>query len=275
MDRKILIFVFSSFFFVSFAFAEEGRNTDSYTRPIKDTLQQEAKEIKENINVQKKETKSIIQNIRAKSKEDIEKRKEELKESAEQKREELKSRIEEAREKAKEELEARRAEFKEKLGSVRDEQKKKIAERIDEQLNELNERLMKHFSDVLDRLGKVLVNIESRTDKAEAKGWDVSNVRTMIQSAEKAINEARTAVEAQSGKTYTPQITGDEGKLKTDVGQTRQTLHGDLAAVKEKIRLAFEAVRRVATTLATVPRVDDEEENEISSSPTASPNPTP
>lgn len=169
--------------------------------------------------------------------------------------------------KVKEEASKRKAELKEKLQGIRDEQKKKRVERVDQQLNELNERMMKHFSEVLDKLDKVLVNIKSRTDKAEAKGLNVSSVRPMIKSAEDAIAAAKAAVVAQSGKTYTPRISGQDRTLKVEVGQARKALHRDLETVREKVKLAREAVHRVATTLAQIRGVNDG----ISPSPRVSP----
>lgn len=194
-------------------------------------------------------------------------------EGIKEERREAGGRLEEAREKAKEEIEAKRAELKERLQKVRDEQKKRIVERLDQQLNALNERMMKHFSVVLEKLEKALVNIESRIDKAEANGLDVSLARSMVVRAEDAIAAVKSAIEAQAAKTYTPEISGEEGKLKVEVGRARQLLHSDISLVREKVRAAYEAVRQVATTLAQIPRVNEEPEE--SPSPTVSPSPTP
>ena len=215
-----------------------------------------------------------VQNLRPANatREELEARKQELRTAAEEKREELKARVDEARARAKEEIEARKAELKERLQQVRDEQKKKIVERIEKQLNELNERLTRHFSEVLDRLEKTLVNIESRIDKAESRGLNVSSVRALVVSAREAIVQARAAIEGQAAKNYVPDITGEEEKLKVEVGQARQALHNDLKTLREKIRLAFEAVRRVAAALAQIPRVD--EEPTVSPTPTVTPTPS-
>ena len=145
----------------------------------------------------------------------------------------------------------------EKLQKVRNEQKRKIVERVSRQIDELNARTMNHFSQVLDRLEKVLANIKTRVDKAEANNWDVSAVRAMIKSAEEAIASARTAIEAQKAKTYTPEITGDEAKLKVEVGEARKALHRDLAAVKEKVKASHEFVKAVAKALAQSPRINE------------------
>lgn len=228
-------------------------------------------EVKETLETERTEVRTQVKDLRNASHEEIQRRKEEFRTTQEQRKEEFKNRLQEARQKSAEEVERKRTELKERLQRVRDEQKKKIVERVEKHLNELNQRMMKHFSNVLDHLEKVLVNIKSRTDKAEAKGWNVSTVRAMITAAEEAIGRARAAVEAQAAKTYTPEVSGEEGKLKVEVGQARQALHKDLATVREKVRIAFEAVRRVATTLAQVPRID----HDATPSPTHSPTPTP
>ncbi|MEK7537167.1 MAG: hypothetical protein AAB584_01870 [Patescibacteria group bacterium] len=166
-------------------------------------------------------------------------------------------RVQETKQKTREETEAKRTQLKERLQSVKDEQKKKIVERISHQIDELNARTTNHFSAVLDRLGKVLANIVSRVDKAEANKWDVSAVRIMIKSAEEAITSARKAIEAQKAKTYTPEITGGEEKLKVEVGEARKALHSDLVIVKEKVKAAYEFVKAIAKALAQSPRINE------------------
>lgn len=160
--------------------------------------------------------------------------------------------------KAKDQFEnLKKTQLQERFQKVKNEQKRKIVERVSQQLDELNVRMMNHFSAVLGRLEKVLANIVSRVDKAEANNWDVSAARAMITSAKEAIASARTAIEAQKAKNYTPEITGDEGKLKAEVGQARKVLHSDLVIVKEKVRAAYEFVKAVAKALAQSSRIDE------------------
>jgi len=194
--------------------------------------------------------------------------KEEFKQAQEQKKEEFKIRVEEAREKAKQEIEKKREELKTRLEKIKNENKKRIVERVAQQVDELNERMVKHFSEVLDKLEKTLVNIKSRIDKAKARGLDTASAEALIGSAEDAIAGARAAIEAQSAKTYTPEISGEEMKLKVEVGQARQVLHNDISSVREKVRVAYEAVRNIATALVQIPKVDEDEGESPSPSPT-------
>ena len=149
-----------------------------------------------------------------------------------------------------------RPQLKERFEKVKNEQRRKIVERISRQLDELNVRMNNHFGQVLDRLEKVLANIISRVDKAEANKWDVSAARAMIKSAEEAISSAKEAVEAQKAKTYTPEITDDEAKLKVEVGEARKALHNDLVAARQKVRAAYEFVKAAVAALAQAPRID-------------------
>lgn len=254
-----------------YAVPRAGRQIQERVKEEIKNLRPEAKknieEIKNRASEVKTEARTKALDARNATREELEAKKQELRTAAEEKREELKTRVEETRVRVKKEIDAKRIELKDRLRQVRDEQKRKAVERLEEQLNRLNERMMKHFSEVLDRLEKTLVNIKSRTDKAESKGWNVASVRKMIVSAEEAIAAARAAIEAQAAKNYVPEITGDHEKLKVEVGQARQALHDDLKILREKIRLAYEAVRLVATTLAQVPRIDEESAE--------SPSPTP
>lgn len=185
------------------------------------------------------------------------------KQEIESRREELKMKVQAEHEKAKETIQAKREELKAKLQTLKDEKKKQRVERLHENISALNERMTNHFLAVLEKLEKVLDNIASRADKAEAHNLDVGTVRTAITEAENAIAAARSAVEAQAGKVYTFNIpvtataTTTEQNLKPAVGEARRALHADLTAVREKVKAAQAAVRKAATTLAQIPRVDE------------------
>lgn len=190
-----------------------------------------------------------VRQIEKKAKDRFNDLKQNVRPASQERKEEVQARTPEA--------ETKKVQLKERLEKVRNEQKKKIVERISQQTNELNARMMNHFSQVLIRLEKVLANIVSRVDKAEANKWDVSAVRAMIVSAKEVITSAKTAIETQKAKTYTPEITGDEEKLKIEVGEARKALHGDLVIVKEKVKAAQEFVKAVAKALAQSSRINE------------------
>ncbi|HXK41135.1 MAG TPA: hypothetical protein VJ046_03525 [Candidatus Paceibacterota bacterium] len=228
---------------------EETRTREEVRTEVKtrqDEVRTEIREKRENVRGEVAETREEIR-IRTREATEV------FKKEAEQRKEELKTRVEQKREELKTRIETKREDLKKRLEKVKDERKKQAVERIDKQMDELNDRLLKHYLSVLDKLSDVLVRISERTDRAEERGVDVAAVRTAIDEANRAISAAKTAIETQSGKTYTIQVNTEEG-LKNDVGRARQALHNDLAAVRLVIKAAHEAVRQAATTLAQLPR---------------------
>ena len=107
--------------------------------------------------------------------------------------------------------------------------------------------------------------INARVEKAAAKGLDVSAVRTALTAADAAIAISKVAIANQTVKTYAIAVTG-EATLRQNVGAARRALHADLKAVEQTVKDAREAVRKAATTLAGVPRV-----NEADTQPTTQP----
>jgi DNA-binding PucR family transcriptional regulator len=144
----------------------------------------------------------------------------------------------------------------ERLQQVKDQRKQQIVLRLDERFGKLNNTLTTHFNDVLGKLEKVLERIGTRADKAQSRGLNVSAVRTAIADAQKAIADAKTAVSAQTAKTYPITIT-TENKLREDVKKVRQSLFNDLRAARAAVVAARDAVHKAAVTLAQIPRVDE------------------
>ena len=237
---------------------------------VRGKIQEKREEVRTNVKEKQQEVRANSQETRDEIKVRTREATKAFKEEVEQKKEELKTRVEEKREELKVKVETKREELKKRLEKVKDERKKQAVERIDKQMDELNDRLLKHYLNVLDKISDVLVRISERADKAEERGVDVAAVRTAIDKANSAISAARAAVETQSGKTYTIQVSTEEG-LKNDVGRARQALHNDLAVVRLTVKAAHEAVRQVATTLAQLPRPTSTPEATVPiSSPTES-----
>lgn len=239
---------------------EEVR-TEIKTR--KDKIRTEVREKKENARSEVSEKREELREKNLQGRED-------LKRQVEQRKEEIMARVEEKRGELKTRIEQKREELKQRLEKIRDEKKKEVVERIDKRMDELNKRLLDHYLNVLEKLGNVLVKISERANRAEERGVDIAAVRTVMDAANSAFATARSAVETQSGKTYTIQISTEEG-LKTDVGRARQALHNDLAVVRLAVKAAHEAVRNAATTLAQLPRPTSTPEETGGSTPTPTP----
>ncbi|MBI5732185.1 MAG: hypothetical protein HY982_02380 [Candidatus Magasanikbacteria bacterium] len=224
-------------------------------KEVREARQDTRKEIRDTRQDTRKEVRDIRQDTRKELKQQFEAKRMEFKNQVEAKREEFKKKVEEKRAVAKEKIEAKRAELKERLVKIKDERKKQAALRIDARLDELNKRQTDHFMATLEKLEKVLENIESRASKAEANGRDVSSVRSRISEAQQAIAGSRSAIQTQAGKTYELAI-NEESTLRIDVGKARQALHSDLVKTRETVRVAHEAVRKAAVSLAQIPKVD-------------------
>lgn len=186
-------------------------------------------------------------------------RREALQQQFQVQNEELKKTIEAKREEIKNRVEARRAELETKIQGIKDVQKKALATRIDANLKDFNSRLLERFAANLDQMSAVLVNITSRTDKADARGLNVSSVRTAIAAAQTAISNARTAISAQAGKTYVPTVaaTSTDSMLKSAFVTVRDSLRQDLKVVEKAVKDARDAVHAAAVALAQIPRINE------------------
>ncbi|MEX2052931.1 MAG: hypothetical protein WD898_01750 [Candidatus Paceibacterota bacterium] len=277
MNKKQILatlLAMSMFLVASWAQAQEGSNTtNSEVSPVvsptpvreQDRLKTEVRdirtEVKENVRDTIDEVRGNVQERTDQAREALRVNQERLRVEAREKIDAVKERGEEAREmidQKREELKTRidqkREELKERLEQVRDERKREAVERIDQQMDALNERLLNHYTDILKRLEGVLENLQEKASDFEARGVDVTPVREAIASATAAIDRAYAAIEAQSGKTYTIEVT-TEDNLRNDVGGARQQLHDDLSVVVAALRNAHSAVKNVATVLAQQVRI--------------------
>ncbi len=153
--------------------------------------------------------------------------------------------------------EEKRAEFAEKVKTIKDARKKATVERLNENLQKINEKTTEHFTTVLDKQDAIAVDIASRIAKIEAAGTasttasttvSVETMKADLAAAQTAIATARAAVVAQSAKVYSISIT-TEANLKIDVSTTRKALGDDLAAVRDLVKAAHDALKKVAREL--------------------------
>ncbi|MBI5306422.1 hypothetical protein HZB04_02470 [Candidatus Wolfebacteria bacterium] len=253
-------------------------NIPASIKENRENINQERKDIRENIKQERQDIRSSIKETREGVKQGIKEERQEIKEARqnavskfqqkreeakkimEQKKEEFKNTMEAKKVEAKKVFEEKRAELKNKLLKVKDEKKKVAVEKINNEIAKINENRMNHFSEALNKLEKVLANIGSRADKAESNGRDISAVKTAITGANSAIAESRTAISAQSGKTYVIAVNTEE-TLRQDVGKTRQELQVDLDKVRDTVEKAKQAVHNAAVILAQIPKVDERQIN--------------
>ncbi|MEK7574449.1 MAG: hypothetical protein AAB514_02900 [Patescibacteria group bacterium] len=251
---------------------ESRQDAREETKGLKQGVREEAKEARQGV---REEVKEVRQNAREEVKQnretikkEFEAKRIEAKNLLETRKEEFKNKVEAKREEVKSKIETRKVELKERLVKIKDERKKQVVERVYNQVNELNKRRLDHFSAVLEKLEKVLERISGRAAKAEANGVDIAAVKTAITEATSAISASRTAITNQAGKVYALVIDA-ENTLKIDVGKIRQALHDDLAGVQETVKTAREAVRKAATILAQIPKVNELEIEAETTTPSA------
>ena len=157
-------------------------------------------------------------------------------EAAKTKREETKKKLEEARAAFK----TKRETFKTNLTQIRDEKRRSIAKNICNKLVNLNSRYTEHLTNVSSRLSSVLEKLQAR-DSASA-------CSEIITTAETAISAAESAIASQIGKSYSCSATNDT-TVKSDLSEIHKTVKNDLAAVRNQINGARNAIGNVVTCL--------------------------
>lgn len=214
------------------------------SRAKRDELRAEVKnkigEVKTNLTENKAEVKTMLQSIKAN-------------------REEFKTEIEAKKEEAKTNFEALKTKLKADLVVIKDEKKKATAENIVDSITSLNNKLTEGLSDKIDQIENVLVSIDSRISKAEENNINVGTAKEQSVAAKTAIEKARTAISAQISKKYEVSVTS-ESTLKAEMKTLRDAFSKDIKAVNALVKSAHEAVKTVATTLAKIPKINEEVE---------------
>lgn len=172
-------------------------------------------------------------------------------------REEFKLKIEESRGIAKTQIEALKASLKEKLAVIKDDNKKLSAEKILTKIQDLNTSTTDKLVEKVKQIEEVLIRVESRITKAQDRGLDVSVAKEELAKAKEAIANARAVITTQTKKVYEFNTTSDT-TLKADLKTLRDNLNSDIKAVYAAVKSAHEAVSKVATTLAQIPKIDDD-----------------
>jgi hypothetical protein len=188
-------------------------------------------------------------------------------ESTKLKREEMKKEFELKKEEIKNKIEGVKLTFKDDIKKIKDENKQISAEKIFTTIQELNTKITTSLSFKLDQIENSLIGVESRITKAENAGINVTLTKGQVEKAKLAITTAREAVSVQSSKVYEVNIT-DETALKAEMKKLRDTFKTDISALNVKIKGAHVAVRTVATSLAKIPKIDDENTTKVESNST-------
>ena len=153
--------------------------------------------------------------------------------------------------------------FKEKVQNIKDEKKQAVVAKIDEKLSDRQTRLVSVLTKHLERLDAAIMTIE---DKAELLTDDAnkSKLTQQISEARQSIIVAKQAVETQSQKVYTPDVSS-ESRLKAVVSQTVANFRKDWSSVKAKVKLAqtntVEVIKMYRGSKVTVSEVSESSVN--------------
>ena len=178
--------------------------------------------------------------------------------------------IQQIRSQAQDQIRQIRTEMMTKIDAIKDQVKRTAADRIVARLDHVNQVWTDHFTNVLDKLEDILKKVQSRADKAQANGQDVSAVNIAVQNAESKIVAARSAVADQAKKTYIVDPTKLPGatssttsqnslisKLRDQFKLLRDQLLKDLTTLRDgAMKDARNSVQDAASALSQVPDVD-------------------
>jgi len=154
-------------------------------------------------------------------------------------KEERQTFVAETREQVKEKMEAFRAQIK----TIRDERKQILTEKIADKVASSNARLTNRMDKALNHLTDILNRVKNRSAAFKAGGKDTAALDQAISAAEAAIAEAKNAVDAQSAKEYTANIT-DDLTLRNTIGQMVSGFRLDIQAVHKLVVAAKQAVQK-------------------------------
>ncbi len=142
----------------------------------------------------------------------------------------------------KEQIEERREERKETIASTTAERREKIAEAAKERAKAYLAKIVRRLSAAVLRFEKLAERIEARIEKLEDMGVDMTKAKELLAKAEVEIAEADAAVLAL--------------KASIDITISADRPGEIFKEVKEKIRLAIEAIKEAhAALVATIREV--------------------
>lgn len=176
---------------------------------------------------------------------------------AKKKRLEAKKQWQEKQELVKKTRESNKQDLSRKLSDFSDTRKIELAEKLTNQMTLINTKWTSHWSEVLDKLISILARIQSRLDKLEEKGMDVSKAQEAVTVAQVDIETARNAVIDQAAKVYPVQVT-DEERLGESLSQQKEIMRSDLVEVK---KLVSDARMSAREALSILKQITSNEEN--------------
>jgi hypothetical protein len=163
----------------------------------------------------------------------------------------FKAQIKKEQEQSKTELETKKTKFKEELQVINDARKKEILQRLETNFKTINDKRVAQMTEQLGKLQQILDKVIARAIAAKQTGKNTTNVDAMTLQCQTNITAAQAAVTAQSGHTYTIEIS-TESEVKSNVGTTRQTFELDMKSVNTAMKKARSCLYDAITELAKI-----------------------
>lgn len=133
-----------------------------------------------------------------------------------------------------------RQELKTRLENISDTSKRRSVEAINDGLISRHEKSCERWRDSITKLEEIMAKVKTRREKVSST--------VSLSDAEKAINDAKTAVEAQCVKTYSIKVSDERG-IGQEVRSTVQSLKADSKSVIDSLKNAQAAIKKVVQTL--------------------------
>lgn len=155
-------------------------------------------------------------------------------------REAFKTKMEAAKEEIKIKREQEKEALKVKIQDIKSAAKKATIQKLDENMNKLNSNFVEKFTKNLTDFDTYLSRLVDKASATSTVSRDMTAFNNAVESARTAIVAARTAVEAQSKKTYGIAVSTEEN-LRLDVNSLRGILNNDLKFVRDLVQAAHSA----------------------------------
>lgn len=174
----------------------------------------------------------------------------------------------ERKENLREEMQERREDFEDRVADIKDSRRQALVEKIDEKVNDLNERHTDKLQNALERMQTVLDSIETKAASVEADGGDIDDLEIDIETAQEAIDDATASVEAQIDQVYVMDVSDEDG-IRTSAQEVFALFREDIEATHMSVKDAHMAVITAARSLAQASSTVQEEDEEVTVTPTA------
>lgn len=138
-----------------------------------------------------------------------------------------------------------RQQLKTRLENVKDTSKRRSVEAINEGLINRHEKSCERWRNSITKLDEIIARIKTRKEKTSST--------VSLVDAEKAVSDAKIAVEAQCAKTYSIEVSDERG-IGQEVRATVQSLKTDSKFVVDSLKKAQEAIRKVVQVLKSETR---------------------